>query len=134
MTTLPIPIAIATTIAGLRKSVGADKHIICVFEPRSNSMKMGANSELLGASFKDADEVFVYQNEAVSWDMSILVRDCPKPLTIVDTNTAELIDQVVAATTAAAIKDNTYIIVMSNGGFENVKGRLVEALKQVKNL
>ena len=96
------PTAIATTIEGLRKSVGADKHIICVFEPRSNSMKMGANSELLGASFKDADEVFVYQNEAVSWDMSILVRDCPKPLTIVDTNTANLIDQVVAAATAAA--------------------------------
>ena len=128
------PTAIATTIEGLRKSVGADKHIICVFEPRSNSMKMGANSELLGASFKDADEVFVYQNEAVSWDMSILVRDCPKPLTIVDTNTANLIDQVVVAATAAATKDNTYVIVMSNGGFENVKGRLVEALKQAKNL
>lgn len=119
------PTAIATTIEGLRNSIGNDRHIICVFEPRSNSMKMGANSELLGASFKNADEVFVYQNEAVSWDMSILKRDCPKPLTIVDTNTEDLIKQVVAAT-----KENTCIIVMSNGGFENVKGRLVEALKQ----
>lgn len=119
------PTAIATTIEGLRKHVGEDKRIVCVFEPRSNSMKMGANSELLGMSFKDADEVFVYQNEAVSWDMSILERDCPKPLHIVATSTADLIEQVVKA-----CDDNTYVIVMSNGGFENVKGRLVSALEQ----
>lgn len=118
------PTAIATTIEGLRKHVGDNKRIVCVFEPRSNSMKMGANSDLLGASFKDADEVFVYQNESVSWDMSILERDCPKPLHIVASSTADLISKVVKA-----CDDNTYVIVMSNGGFENVKGRLVEALK-----
>ena len=117
------PTAIATTLEGLRKSVGPERRIVCVFEPRSNSMKMGANREFLGASFAAADEVFVYHNEAVHWDMSILERDCPKPLHIVMTNTQDLIDAVVKAT-----DEHTTIVVMSNGGFENVKGRLVEAL------
>ena len=118
------PTAIATTLEGLRKSVGPERRIVCVFEPRSNSMKMGANREFLGASFAAADEVFVYHNEAVHWDMSILERDCPKPLHIIMTNTQDLIDAVVKAT-----DEHTTVVVMSNGGFENVKGRLVEALK-----
>lgn len=121
------PTAIKTTLDGLRKHVGEDRRIVCVFEPRSNTMKMGGNSELLGASFNDADEVFVYHNEAVSWDMSVLVKDCAKPLHIVDTSTADLIDEVVKAT-----DDNTTVVVMSNGGFENVKGRLADALKAAK--
>ena len=121
------PTAIKTTLDGLRKHVGDDRRIVCVFEPRSNTMKMGGNSELLGASFNDADDVFVYQNEAVSWDMSVLVKDCAKPLHIVDTSTADLIDEVVKAT-----DDNTTVVVMSNGGFENVKGRLADALKAAK--
>lgn len=121
------PTAIETTLQGLRKHVGDERRIVCVFEPRSNSMKMGANSELLGASFHYADEVFVYHNEAVHWDMSILVRDCPKPLHIVETSTEDLIDQVIKAT-----DDNTTVVVMSNGGFENVKGRLVAKLEALK--
>ena len=119
------PTAIATTIDGLRQRLGAKARIVCVFEPRSNSMKMGANRELLGKSFAEADEIFVYQNEAVHWDMSILERDCPKPLHIVATNTNDLIAEVIKATDA-----HTSIIVMSNGGFENVKGRLVQALQE----
>lgn len=119
------PTAIATTLQGLRKHVGDQQRIVCVFEPRSNSMKMGANREFLGGSFKDADEIFVYQPDTVHWDMSQVERDCPKPLHIIKTTTAELIEQVVAATTP-----ETIVVVMSNGGFENVKGRLVEALQQ----
>ena len=32
----------------------------------------------------------------------------------------------------AACDEHTSVIVMSNGGFENVKGRLVEALQQAR--
>ena len=119
------PTAIATTIDGLRHHLGEKARIVCVFEPRSNSLKMGANREFLGAAFKDADEVFVYHPETVHWDMSILERDCPKPLHIIAESTQKLIEEVVAA-----CDEHTSVIVMSNGGFENVKGRLVEALQQ----
>ncbi len=119
------PTAIATTIDGLRQHLGPQKRIVCVFEPRSNSMKMGANREYLGAAFKEADEIFVYKPDIVHWDMSILQHDCPKPLHIVEHSTEELIAQVVKA-----VDEHTSVIVMSNGGFENVKGRLVEALQQ----
>lgn len=119
------PTAIAVTLEGLRRHLGNEARIVCVFEPRSNSMKMGANRELLGASFHDADEIFIYQPENVHWDMTQVQRDCPKPLHIIRTSTADLIDQVVSA-----VDPNTSVVVMSNGGFENVKGRLVEALQQ----
>lgn len=121
------PTAIATTLQGLRKRLGETARIVCVFEPRSNSMKMGANREFLGASFHDANEIFVYQPENVHWDMSQVERDCPKPLHIIKTSTADLIEQVVAA-----VDPKTSIVIMSNGGFENVKGRLVDALQAAK--
>lgn len=38
------PTAIATTLDGLRKQVGADTQVIAIVEPRSNSMKLGAPS------------------------------------------------------------------------------------------
>ncbi len=118
------PTAIATTLEGLRRRLGDEARIVCVFEPRSNSMKMGANREQLGASFKDANEVFVYHPDTVHWDMSCLVKDCPRPLHIVEGTTQSLIDQVVDA-----CDEHTTVVVMSNGGFENVKGRLVQALE-----
>lgn len=119
------PTAISVTLEGLRRHLGNEARIVCVFEPRSNSMKMGANRELLGASFHDADEIFIYQPENVHWDMTQVQRDCPKPLHIIRTSTADLIEQVISA-----VDPNTSVVVMSNGGFENVKGRLVEALQQ----
>lgn len=39
------PTAIATTLDGLRKQVGADTQVIAIVEPRSNSMKLGAHRD-----------------------------------------------------------------------------------------
>ena len=53
------PTAIATTVAGLRKAVGAAR-IVAVIEPRSNTMKLGTIKAALAPSLAAADLVFGY--------------------------------------------------------------------------
>src|SRR5690606_28686713 len=48
------PTAIATTVAGLRNKVGAQR-ILAVLEPRSNTMKLGTMNSALADSLKQAD-------------------------------------------------------------------------------
>jgi len=51
------PTAIATTLAGLRRRVGAER-ILALLEPRSNTMRLGVMQEKLAASLAGADLVF----------------------------------------------------------------------------
>ena len=60
------PTAFATTIAGLRKRVGRSR-IVAVFEPRSNTMKLGAMQSRLAASLEGADLVYCYASD-LGWD------------------------------------------------------------------
>ena len=53
------PTAIATTLDGLRRNVGAAR-ILAVLEPRSNTMKLGAMKDALPGSLAAADRVFCY--------------------------------------------------------------------------
>lgn len=57
------PTAIATTLDGLRKQVGADTQVIAIVEPRSNSMKLGAHRDGLPDSVRQADQVLWYAPE-----------------------------------------------------------------------
>jgi UDP-N-acetylmuramate: L-alanyl-gamma-D-glutamyl-meso-diaminopimelate ligase len=54
------PTAIATTIAGLRRKIGAHSggRILAVLEPRSNTMKLGVMKARLPDSLADADRVY----------------------------------------------------------------------------
>ncbi len=60
------PTAFATTIAGLRKRVGRSR-IVAVFEPRSNTMKLGTMQSRLAASLEGADLVYCYASD-LGWD------------------------------------------------------------------
>jgi len=53
------PTAMGTTLAGLRRLVGASR-ILALFEPRSNTMRLGAMQDLIAGSLRDADLVFCY--------------------------------------------------------------------------
>ncbi len=64
------PTAIASTLAGLRGKVGAQR-IIAVLEPRSNTMKMGVHKETLLPSLADADYSFIYVPGDVRWGISV---------------------------------------------------------------
>lgn len=114
------PTAIKLTLDGLRKNVG-DKNIIAILEPRSNTMKMGVHKDTLAASLDIADHVFLFQPENLGWDLATELKMNPND---VYSSTQAIIDKVVAEA-----KAGDHIVIMSNGGFEGLHQRLLEALK-----
>lgn len=116
------PTAIDTTVAGLRRKVGAAR-ILAVLEPRSNTMKLGMMKDALPGSLKNADMVFCYAGN-LGWD----ARSALSPLgskAIVEDQLDALIEKIV---TAAHPGDQ--ILVMSNGGFGGIHEKLLKQLQR----
>ncbi len=115
------PTAIKTTLEGLRAQVG-DAPIIAVLEPRSNTMRLGVHSAQLADALLAANAVWVYSPEDLAWDAASVLR----PLggrSHVCVTTQDIVEQVSAAATPG-----TQVLVMSNGGFEGIHQRLLDAL------
>ena len=115
------PTAIRTTLDGLRKKVGADKRIIAVFEPRSNTMKLGVNHEQLGASLAIADDIYMYAPDGLKWNTDELA-DGHK------FNVCHDFDKMVGDIISTTRKGDV-ILIMSNGGFGGIQAKLLEGLK-----
>ncbi len=129
------PTAIATTIAGLRAKMGHDRpgntaaaglppcagRILAVLEPRSNTMKLGVMKDALPGSLKEADRVFCYAAN-LGWDAAATLR----PLGT-RASTHDDLDQLVHAIATEA-RPGDHILVMSNGGFGGIHGKLLERL------
>ncbi|MFM2409020.1 MAG: UDP-N-acetylmuramate--L-alanyl-gamma-D-glutamyl-m eso-2,6-diaminoheptandioate ligase [Pseudomonadota bacterium] len=115
------PTAIDTTVAGLRKKVGAAR-ILAVLEPRSNTMKLGVMKAALPASLKDADLVFCYAGN-LGWDAHEALAPLGEKAVVKD-DLNELINAI-----AAAAKSDDQILVMSNGGFGGIHDKLLKKLQ-----
>ncbi|MDP3638748.1 MAG: UDP-N-acetylmuramate:L-alanyl-gamma-D-glutamyl-meso-diaminopimelate ligase [Azonexus sp.] len=114
------PTAIATTVAGLRRKVGQAR-ILAVLEPRSNTMKLGAMKSQLPDSLREVDAAFCYAAN-LGWD----AREALAPMgerAIVEDNLEQLVDKIVATARAG-----DHILVMSNGGFGGIHGKLLAGL------
>jgi len=116
------PTAIATTLAGLRASVGGAR-ILAVLEPRSNTMKLGVMKAALAASLKQADHVFCYSG-GIDWDAAGALAPLGKQASI----HADL-DALVEAIAGAA-RPGDQVLVMSNGGFGGIHERLLRRLAE----
>lgn len=117
------PTAIKTTLEGLRNKVG-NRKIWAIIEPRSNTMRMGTHKDNLAESARDADQVIWYQPSGLDWDLSPVVAASPIPAQV-----ANNIDGVIADV-IAQVKSGDAIVIMSNGGFGGIHGKLVNALKE----
>src|SRR6266542_306883 len=117
------PTAIATTIDGLRKSVGAAR-IVAVFEPRSNTMKRGALKDALPASLAGADRAYCYAAN-LGWDAAATLAPLGAKA-VVATDIDALVAQVVHDA-----RPGDHVVVMSNGGFGGIQGKLLAALAAV---
>jgi UDP-N-acetylmuramate: L-alanyl-gamma-D-glutamyl-meso-diaminopimelate ligase len=116
------PTAIRTTVDGLRTQLSPGARILAVFEPRSNTMKLGAMKSKLPWSLESADLAFCH-SAGLGWDPAeALASMGPRAQVAADITT--LIGQVV---TAAQPGDQ--ILCMSNGGFGGIHGRLLDALQ-----
>jgi UDP-N-acetylmuramate: L-alanyl-gamma-D-glutamyl-meso-diaminopimelate ligase len=115
------PTAIAYTIDGLRRKVG-DRRIVAVLEPRSATMKMGVHRDTLGPSLAGADAVWLFAPPDLGWDLDAVV----KPLGAKG-RLARSMDELVAGLAAGAAPGDQ-VLIMSNGGFGGLHGKLLEAL------
>ena len=119
------PTAIATTLAGLRTQVGAQR-ILAVLEPRSNTMKLGTMAARLPAALTEADLVFCYGQregkQALGWDPAEVLIALGARM-----QAHHEIETLVQAILHAA-QPGDHIVIMSNGGFAGVHDRLLEAL------
>ncbi len=116
------PTAIQVTLAALRGRVGRAR-IIAVLEPRSNTMRMGVHRDTLAASLADADAVFLYQAPDLGWDLNHVTQGLGakgRTLTSIDG-----LVQALAAETAPG----DHVLIMSNGSFDGLHGKLLERLK-----
>lgn len=116
------PTAIATTLDGLRKRVG-DAPVIAVIEPRSNSMKLGAHRDGLPESVKLADQVFWYAPPNLGWDLAATVAGSSVPTRVCDS-----LEAIIEGVKALAVP-GTQVVIMSNGGFGGLHGKLAQALE-----
>jgi UDP-N-acetylmuramate: L-alanyl-gamma-D-glutamyl-meso-diaminopimelate ligase len=115
------PTAIASTIDGLRRKVGS-KRIVAVLEPRSATMRMGVHRETLGPSLAGADSVWMYAPPDLGWDAGAAVTALGRKA-----NVARSFDELLRGLTEGVVSGDQ-VLIMSNGGFGGLHGKLLEAL------
>jgi UDP-N-acetylmuramate: L-alanyl-gamma-D-glutamyl-meso-diaminopimelate ligase len=115
------PTAMRTTIDGLRRKVGLQR-ILAVFEPRSNTMKLGTMKAQLPWSLEDADLAFCLQGN-YGWDAAEALAPMGSRALVADS-----VDALVAAVRRVA-KPGDHVLCMSNGGFGGIHAKLLHALK-----
>ncbi|WP_257285558.1 UDP-N-acetylmuramate:L-alanyl-gamma-D-glutamyl-meso-diaminopimelate ligase [Endozoicomonas sp. SESOKO1] len=118
------PTAIATTLAGQRAKLGENANIRVIIEPRSNTMKMGVHQESLIASTNQASEVIWFKPQGLDWPLAELVQGSPVKSSVMDST--EAIVRYLVDTASAG----DHLLVMSNGGFEGIHGRIASGLKE----
>jgi UDP-N-acetylmuramate: L-alanyl-gamma-D-glutamyl-meso-diaminopimelate ligase len=116
------PTAIRTTVDGLRRKAGPAARILAVFEPRSNTMKLGTMKAQLPWSLEGADLAFCHAG-GLDWDAREALAPMGARAKVADT-VEQLVQQVVAHA-----KPGDHILCMSNGGFGGVHQKLLDALK-----
>jgi UDP-N-acetylmuramate: L-alanyl-gamma-D-glutamyl-meso-diaminopimelate ligase len=114
------PTAMRTTLGGLRRKVGSAR-ILAVFEPRSNTMKVGAMKAQLPWALEEADLSFCHSG-GLGWDAVDALRPLGARAVVAPT-----IDDLVARVVAAA-RPGDHVLCMSNGGFGDVHAKLLAAL------
>jgi UDP-N-acetylmuramate: L-alanyl-gamma-D-glutamyl-meso-diaminopimelate ligase len=114
------PTAIRATIDGLRRQVGRQR-ILAVFEPRSNTMKLGTMKAQLPWSLEQADLAFCHAG-GLGWDPADALRPMGDTARI-----AQDIDELVRQVEAAA-RPGDHVLCMSNGGFGGIHAKLLEGL------
>ena len=119
------PTAIHTTVDGLRRQLdGAGKsveRILAIFEPRSNTMKLGTMTAQLPWSLERADLAFCHAG-GLDWDARAALAPMGERGQV-----AYNLDQLLAQV-RAAVRPGDHLLCMSNGGFGGIHAKLLAAL------
>ncbi|MEY2684088.1 MAG: hypothetical protein RJA09_1232 [Pseudomonadota bacterium] len=120
------PTAIRTTADGLRRDLqrqGDTGRILAVFEPRSNTMKLGTMKAQLPWSLESVDLAFCHAG-GLGWDAAAALAPMGSRAQVAgDVDT--LVQQVVAQ-----VQPGDHLLCMSNGGFGGVHQKLLDTLQR----
>ncbi len=120
------PTAIHTTVDGLRRQLNAagkkTDRILAIFEPRSNTMKLGTMTAQLPWSLEAADLAFCHSG-GLDWDAQAALAPMGARAQVADS-----IDGILSQVKAAA-RPGDHLLCMSNGGFGGIHAKLLTALK-----
>ncbi len=124
------PTAITTTLDGAKKKL-TDRKLWAIIEPRSNTMKMGIYQDSLAPSAALADVALWYEPSGLEWGLQTVIEQAVLSAEVsnqqhVMSSTDAIIEHI-----CAHIQPNDAIIIMSNGGFENIHQRLLTALQDL---
>lgn len=116
------PTAIAATLGALRARVG-NARIVAVLEPRSNTMRLGVHRDTLGPSLGLADRVLLSRPADLTWNLDRVTRPLEGRGQVFE-SVGTILDQL-----ALELRPGDHVLIMSNGGFENIHARLIERLQ-----
>lgn len=116
------PTAIEETLDAMKEVKGTGK-VYAVLEPRSNTMRMGVHKASLSDSLQAADEICLFQPEGMDWNISDVTAKSKVPVTVFSST-----DEIIRHVGINAVSGD-HVLIMSNGGFEAIHQRLLDALK-----
>jgi UDP-N-acetylmuramate: L-alanyl-gamma-D-glutamyl-meso-diaminopimelate ligase len=117
------PSAISTTLSALRANVG-DKRIIAIFEPRSNTMKMGVHKDKIAEAFNNADLIYAYKPDGLVWDMNLAFQGLGDRYRSYS-NIESILNDLVAE-----LAKGDHVVIMSNGSFQGIHRKLLDRLEE----
>ena len=115
------PTAIERTLAALRRKAGAAR-ILAVVELRSNTMKLGIWKDALPASLELADRVFCHGGN-LGWDVSATMAPLGGKASV-HQDVESLADSI-----SQEARAGDRVLIMSNGGFGGLQGKLLARLR-----
>ncbi|MEM7562468.1 MAG: UDP-N-acetylmuramate:L-alanyl-gamma-D-glutamyl-meso-diaminopimelate ligase [Pseudomonadota bacterium] len=114
------PTAIELTLEALQHAT--EGNLIAVLDIRSNTMRMGVHAKQLGQALDTADQVLLCDNPNLNWDMRKL--QAINHNIVIKPDTGQIIQHLVDH-----CQPGDQIVIMSNGGFDNIHQRLIRALQ-----
>lgn len=117
------PTAIEETLRAMEEVKGAGK-VYAILEPRSNTMRMGVHKAGLSDSLQAADDICLFQPEGMDWNLSDVISQSKVPVSVFSST-----DQIIKHVSAQVVSGD-HILIMSNGGFEAIHQRLLDALEE----
>lgn len=126
------PTAIRLTLQGLKNQMaqttrpGGDENqakgrLIAVFEPRSNTMRLGVHKDTLPQAFVDADAVYAFIDPAWNWPLPVNAFNQPVK---VENSYDALLDIL-----AKDLQPGDQVVIMSNGSFGGLHQKLLNRLQ-----
>ncbi len=115
------PTAIDLTLRALKAETRGQ--LYAVIDIRSNTMKMGIHASQFAKSIASADTVLLCEDDTVKWDIRAIEAPAPTMVEI-KPNVDDVIDYLLKN-----CREGDQIVIMSNGGFDNIHNKLIQSLR-----